>query len=68
MYSMNPVTFRLTDADIAILDEAEAVYGLATRTEALRYLLRAWDGSSAVLAKMRKKKTTKKRTKRKARK
>lgn len=43
-------TFRLTEADRAILDSAQATFGLASRTEALRFLIRLWDGSADVLA------------------
>lgn len=35
--------FRLTERDIEILDEARRRGGLATRTEALRFILRQFD-------------------------
>ena len=42
-------TFRLTEADRNILDEAQQTYGLASRSEALRFLIRLWNGSADVL-------------------
>ncbi len=42
-------TFRLTTADLAILTEAQATFGLASRVEAMRLLIRLWDGSASVL-------------------
>ncbi len=46
---IHATTFRLTQEDVAILDEARASFGLASRTEALRLLIRLWDGSVDVL-------------------
>ncbi len=49
MVNLRQLSFRLTPEDIAILDEAQRRYGLGTRTEALRYLLRQWEGAAEVL-------------------
>ncbi len=59
--ALRQISFRLTVEDIAILDEAHRRYGLASRTEALRYLLRKWEGSAEVLATMAAKPKRKKR-------
>lgn len=42
------VGFRLTDTDAALLDAAQAREGLMTRTEALRFVLRAWARAEGV--------------------
>ncbi len=44
-----PTTLRLTPEDLAILEEARQTFGLHSRTEALRILIRLWDGSASVL-------------------
>ncbi len=46
---IHPTTFRCTPEDIAIMDHARETFGLSSRTEALRLLIRLWDGSSDVL-------------------
>jgi len=49
MATVKQTAFRLTQEDLAIIDAAKQRLGLADRTETLRYLLRQWPGSTAVL-------------------
>jgi hypothetical protein len=39
---MKQTAFRLTEEDLALLDEAKRRSGLLSRTEALRLVLREW--------------------------
>lgn len=39
---MKQTAFRLTDEDLAILDEAKRRSGMLSRADALRFLLRFW--------------------------
>jgi len=52
MGTSRQIGFRLTAADIAIMDAAKEQFGLPSRVEALRYLIRSWDGSIEVLERM----------------
>lgn len=40
--------FRFTDEDLALLDAAKAHTGLRSRTEVLRFVLRAWSRAEGV--------------------
>lgn len=39
---LKQTAFRLTDEDLAILDEAKRRSGMLSRADALRFLLRYW--------------------------
>lgn len=42
MTELKPTAFRLTDEDLAILDEAKHASGMLSRADALRFVLRYW--------------------------
>jgi hypothetical protein len=46
--TMKQTAFRLTEEDLAILDEAKRRAGLVSRTEAFRLVLREWARASGV--------------------
>ena len=46
---LKQIAFRLTSADLAILEAAQKRFGAATRIETLRFLLREWSGAAAAL-------------------
>lgn len=52
---MKQTAFRMTDEDIAILDEAKRQSGALSRAEALRVVLRFWAESHGVKPKPRSK-------------
>jgi hypothetical protein len=45
---MKQTAFRLTDEDMAILDEAKRRSGMLARSDALRFVLRFWAERSKV--------------------
>lgn len=57
--TMKQTAFRLTDEDVAILDEAQRRSGLITRSEALRLVLREWARASGVEVKVPRKRARK---------
>lgn len=54
MAPLKPTSFRLTEEDIAILDAAQEHFGLLSRVDALRFLIRQWPESVEVLKGFRK--------------
>lgn len=45
---MKQTAFRLTEEDIALLDAAKEHAGVLSRSEAFRYVLRAWARSEGI--------------------
>lgn len=67
MSDLRMTAFRLSEGDFAIMDSAAEAFDLASRTEALRLLIRLWDGSVDVLEAARTARARGRRIKRRAR-